>query len=343
MTSYSQYSQTRLRNLQVPTLQPFRPLQPRSKEPRMVVLSRVTSRDGGALTCHASGPPHSELSSHSHRALRLAYVFSRVWQWEDFLEAVVRLSLMIALPTDAEIEAVGAQDAGDYLLALRASQHEMRTFIEARKRPWYKEPTQQAGRCVDHLLSLVTRIVELNTRGAKDLVVSRDEANAFARRGAQAIIVHSVESQREEGEFQRALSLVAERLLHTLSQVPLFGGLTQGQLVMLRDSMSEQINEEDDLVITQGDVGDCFFVIIEGSAEAVLERPPTKKGAEPEEELLKTFGQFDFFGERALLKSEPRFCSVRVTSKQLSTFTITQLTFEETMGKSLSQLLPDYY
>ena len=58
---------------------------------------------------------------------------------------------------------------------------------------------------------------------------------------------------------------------------------------------------------------------------------------------VKTFGQFNFFGERALLKSEPRFCSVRVTSKQLRTFTITQLTFEETMGKSLSQLLPDYY
>jgi CRP-like cAMP-binding protein len=75
----------------------------------------------------------------------------------------------------------------------------------------------------------------------------------------------------------------------------------------------------------------------------VLEKPPTKKGGEPVEDLLKMFGQFDFFGERALLKSEPRFCSVRVASKQLKTFTITQLTFEETMGKTLSDLLPDYY
>jgi hypothetical protein len=158
---------------------------------------------------------------------------------------------MIALPTDAEIEAVGAQDAGDYLMALRASHDEMQTFIQTRKRPWYKEPTQQAGRCVDHLLSLVTRIVELNTRGVKDLMVSKDEATAFAKRGSQAAIIHFVESEREEGEFQRALDLVAERLLHTLSQVPLFGGLTQEQLVTLRDSMSEQVNEEDDLVITQ--------------------------------------------------------------------------------------------
>ena len=60
------------------------------------------------------------------------------------------------------------------------------------------------------------------------------------------------------------------------------------------------------------------------------------------EVVLKEFGLFDFFGERALLKHEPRFASVRALSL-LRTVSITQATFEEVMGKPLSELLPDYY
>ena len=60
-------------------------------------------------------------------------------------------------------------------------------------------------------------------------------------------------------------------------------------------------------------------------------------------ETLKSFVQFDFFGERALLKSEPRFCSVRVTSPVIKTVTITQQVFEQALGKPLKDLLPDYY
>ena len=170
--------------------------------------------------------------AHHHSPSLSASVFRP--QFEDFLEAIVRLALMVALPTDAEIEAVGAQDAGEYLMALRASSDEMATFIRTRKRAWHKEPTQQAGRCVEHLLLLITRLIELNSTGTKDFVVSKDEAKAFLKRGAQSTIIQSVESDRGAGEFSSAMSLVAANLLHTLSQVPLFGGLTQAQLVLLR-------------------------------------------------------------------------------------------------------------
>ena len=64
----------------------------------------------------------------------------------------VRLSLLIALPTDMEVSAIGAADAGEYLLELRSSPDELAEFVERRKRSWWQEPTQQAGRCVEHLI-----------------------------------------------------------------------------------------------------------------------------------------------------------------------------------------------
>lgn len=105
--------------------------------------------------------------------------------------------------------------------------------------------------------------------------------------------------------------------------------------------MSEQLNAEHDYVITQGEPGDCFYIITDGSAEAVIEKESGRKG-EVVEEQLKVFGQHDFFGERALLRSEPRFASIRALS-ELRTVTITQAVFEQAMGKPLSELLPDYY
>ena len=124
-----------------------------------------------------------------------------------------------------------------------------------------------------------------------------------------------------------------------LSQVPAFGGLSQEQLVLLRDSMTAAPFHKEDVVINQGDVGDCFYVIIEGKVE-VLRDDPENKGFEVV--INAAMGEYEFFGERALIKSEPRFASVKALT-DLKTMSITQAKFEEVMGQPLSEMLPDYY
>ena len=42
----------------------------------------------------------------------------RTLMFEDFLEAIVRVAALVALPTDEEINESGAADAGQYLLTL---------------------------------------------------------------------------------------------------------------------------------------------------------------------------------------------------------------------------------
>ena len=73
---------------------------------------------------------------------------------------------------------------------------------------------------------------------------------------------------------------------------------------------------------------------LDGSAEAVRE----ELGGE--ERLLKEYGRFEYFGERGLLRSEPRYATVRAT-KKLHAAMISQAKFEEVIGQPLSALLTE--
>ena len=64
-------------------------------------------------------------------------------------------------------------------------------------------------------------------------------------------------------------------------------------------------------------------------------------GAQGDLVLLAEPGDGQSFGERALLKSEPRFATVRAETP-LQTVMITRTTFEKELGP-LEQLLEDVY
>ncbi len=80
--------------------------------------------------------------------------------FEDWLEALVRVSTMKALPTDAELDAAGAADAGAYLIALRGRPASYDAFVEARDAKWNSTPSQPIDRCLTHLLALFFRTIE---------------------------------------------------------------------------------------------------------------------------------------------------------------------------------------
>eukprot|EP00966_Prymnesium_polylepis_P167519 3872807-Prymnesium_polylepis.1 len=50
------------------------------------------------------------------------------------MEAIVRLAMVIALPTDAELELVPGIDAGEFIMMLREGKDDYADFIEAHRR-----------------------------------------------------------------------------------------------------------------------------------------------------------------------------------------------------------------
>jgi CRP-like cAMP-binding protein len=62
--------------------------------------------------------------------------------------------------------------------------------------------------------------------------------------------------------------------------------------------------KEQEVIVRQGDEGNCMFVIQEGEVEAVAE-------ADGKELRLRTMGPNEFFGEMALFEKETRTATIR--------------------------------
>ena len=184
--------------------------------------------------------------------------------FEDFLEAFVRVACVMALPTDQEVASAGVADAGEYLIALRSSadEQELLAFVQDRKVGWQHEPKQKVWRCVGHLLTLVTRVVEQNTsramHGRADAAVSEAEAEAFEkmrRRGGALAQVQSAAAILDG--VRAAASIVRARLLATLRHVDVFNDLADEQLERLCNAMQDSPYERGQCVVEQGDEGDA--------------------------------------------------------------------------------------
>ena len=79
--------------------------------------------------------------------------------FEDWLEALCRLSVLKALPTDAEIEAAGCDNCGTYLLRLEADEPDMYgLMLRERSASWGDLPgenDQPVARCVEHVIHMI--------------------------------------------------------------------------------------------------------------------------------------------------------------------------------------------
>ena len=122
--------------------------------------------------------------------IRLRHMF-----FEDFLEGLVRMALMIALPTDMEIEEVNAADAGDFLISMQADDPNTFAQFVTERKPSHKDPDGTdydekeygyAWKRVEHLIQFLVRTIEFNTSainddGKADGVVQANEAAKFIR------------------------------------------------------------------------------------------------------------------------------------------------------------------
>jgi len=81
-----------------------------------------------------------------------------------------------------------------------------------------------------------------------------------------------------------------------------------------------------DLIIKEGDDGEKFYLIQEGSAEAL------KKNAQGVDEVVFKFKENDYFGELALLNGDKRKATIRVTSERMVVASLSNLSFKRLLG-----------
>jgi CRP-like cAMP-binding protein len=98
-----------------------------------------------------------------------------------------------------------------------------------------------------------------------------------------------------------------KKIVGFLERVPLFQGLRERQLEQLAVLFVEREYAPGKAMVTQGQGGEGFFLIVSGKAEAIRERADGTKA------VVNTFGPTDFFGEMALLDDGLRTASVIAT------------------------------
>uniref|UniRef100_A0A7S3BQJ6 Cyclic nucleotide-binding domain-containing protein n=1 Tax=Haptolina ericina TaxID=156174 RepID=A0A7S3BQJ6_9EUKA len=147
------------------------------------------------------------------------------------------------------------------------------------------------------------------------------------------------------GEFNEKLlhaMLEAEagvrlRLQEAVSRVEIFEALTVQQLAVLCDAMVETRYEPGEYVFEQGDTGDSFYVITEGSAHVI--RTEHEGSKDEQQTTLTTLRDGDYFGERALLTDLVRYADVQAVAN-LRTMSIRRSRFEEVLGP-MADIIPE--
>jgi CRP-like cAMP-binding protein len=111
-----------------------------------------------------------------------------------------------------------------------------------------------------------------------------------------------------------------------LKDVPFFSILDKKELDIVAQQTDEVDVREGTVLVRQGDLGQEFFVVESGTAEATIDG-----------QHVRTFGPGDFFGEMALLEEERRTATVTATSPMV-VIVMTRASF-----RALDQTVPQIH
>jgi putative ABC transport system ATP-binding protein len=137
-------------------------------------------------------------------------------------------------------------------------------------------------------------------------------------------IVNMVDGRIKSNVFVNESAFVCE----FLQKCPVFAKLTPRTLTEVADKMSVERHAQSDVLIRQGDPGDKFYLIREGSVEVIVKDGDSSR-------VAGQLGRGDFFGEAALLTGQPRNATV-VAKEDVEVYTLGKEDFEAVLKTSAS-------
>jgi len=111
-----------------------------------------------------------------------------------------------------------------------------------------------------------------------------------------------------------------------LAEVDLFKSLNRYELSRLSDLLESSLFDEGEEIIKQGEVGDKFYILEDGTCSAYM------TGTDGEKKVKDYETQGDYFGEIALLNAEPRKATVRATGEGATVLSLSAEDFELILG-----------
>ena len=123
-----------------------------------------------------------------------------------------------------------------------------------------------------------------------------------------------------------AASKKREKYEEFLQGVKILQSMEEYERSKLADALKEEWYEPGQFIIKEGDEGNTFYMIMRGEAIATK----TLEKGKPPVEVLK-YKQGEYFGERALIKNEPRAANI-VATTQMQVVALDRHSFKRLLG-----------
>ena len=114
--------------------------------------------------------------------------------------------------------------------------------------------------------------------------------------------------------------------LRVLQTVDIFKTLNETTRNTVVDAFIERVFNKGENVVVEGEPGDSFFVVREGTADVSVQKNGKK-------EVLGALSEGKFFGEGSLLSGAARSATVTATSKSLRVFELKKREFDRHLGE----------
>ena len=118
-----------------------------------------------------------------------------------------------------------------------------------------------------------------------------------------------------------------EKYENFLKNVEILGTIEPYELMQISDALKTASFKKGDYIIKEGEMGDVFYILEEGECEATKTLEPGKPDT-----VIKEYKVGDYFGERALIKGEPRAANIIAKSGTVKVISLDRISFKRLLG-----------
>ena len=112
-----------------------------------------------------------------------------------------------------------------------------------------------------------------------------------------------------------------------LKKVDILSTIDSYELGQISDALKGNVYKKGEYIIKEGESGDVFYILEEGECIATK---TLEVGKAPQE--IKRYGPGEYFGERALIKGEPRYANIEVVSDTCKIISLDRNSFKRLLG-----------
>ena len=150
---------------------------------------------------------------------------------------------------------------------------------------------------------------------------------ATIRATSDEVITWVLDRETFNNIVREAAQKKREKYENFLKNVEILSTIDSYELMQISDAIKSATYKKGDYIIREGEMGDIFYILEEGECIATKTLEPGKPDT-----VIKEYGIGGYFGERGLIKGEPRAANIIVKSETAKVISLDRTSFKRLLG-----------